>query len=74
MNQISRALGIPRDSIRSDYALGEAHRRLTAQLAPGSVYHRANYNGLADLVYRLTRSTLVRGAHAAARGTGSGWL
>ena len=44
------------------HALGEAHRRLTAQLAPDSVYHRASYNGLAGLVYRLTRSTLVRGA------------
>jgi fatty acid desaturase len=43
------------------HALGEAHRRLTTQLAPDSVYHRASYNGLAGLVYRLTRSTLVRG-------------
>jgi fatty acid desaturase len=43
------------------HALGEAHRRLTAQLAPDSVYHRASYNGLAGLVYRLARSTLVRG-------------
>ena len=43
------------------HALGEAHRRLTAQLAPGSVYHSASYNGLAGLITRLVRSTLVRG-------------
>lgn len=43
------------------HALGEAHRRLTAQLAPDSAYHRANYDGLAGLVSRLTRSTFVRG-------------
>ena len=44
------------------HALGEAHRRLTAQLARDSAYHRASYNGLPGLVYRLTRSTFVRGA------------
>jgi fatty acid desaturase len=44
------------------HALGEAHRRLTAQLAPDSAYHRANYDGLAGLVARLTRSTFARGA------------
>jgi len=44
------------------HALGKAHKRLTAQLAPDSAYHRANYDGLAGLVYRLARSTLVRGA------------
>ena len=44
------------------HALGEAHRRLTAQLAPDSAYHRASYDGLAGLVTRLTRSTFVRGA------------
>jgi fatty acid desaturase len=43
------------------HALGEAHRRLTAQLAPDSAYHRANYDGLTGLVTRLTRSTFVRG-------------
>ena len=43
------------------HALGKAHKRLTAQLAPDSAYHRANYDGLAGLVYRLARSTLVRG-------------
>ena len=30
------------------HALGEAHRRLTAQLTPDSAYHRASYDGLAD--------------------------
>ena len=44
------------------HALGTAHKRLTAQLAPDSAYHRANYDGLAGLVYRLARSTFVRGA------------
>ena len=44
------------------HALGEAHRRLTAQLAPDSAYHRANYDGLAGLVARLTRSPFARGA------------
>lgn len=43
------------------HALGEAHRRLTAQLAPDSAYHRASYDGLPGLVYRLTRSTFARG-------------
>ena len=41
------------------HALGTAHRRLTAELAPDSAYHRSNYDGLAGLVYRLTKSTLV---------------
>jgi len=44
------------------HALGEAHRRLTAQLAPDSAYHRANYDGLAGLLTRLARSTFARGA------------
>jgi fatty acid desaturase len=44
------------------HALGTAHKRLTAELAPDSAYHRANYDGLAGLVYRLARSTFVRGA------------
>jgi fatty acid desaturase len=44
------------------HALGEAHRRLTAQLAPDSAYHRASYDGLAGLVTRLTRSSFLRGA------------
>lgn len=44
------------------HALGEAHRRLSAELAPDSAYHSASYNGLPGLAYRLARSTMVRGA------------
>ncbi len=44
------------------HALGEAHRRLTVQLAPDSAYHRANYDGLTGLLTRLTCSTFARGA------------
>ena len=44
------------------HALGEAHRRLTVQLAPDSAYHRANYDGLTGLLTRLARSTFARGA------------
>ncbi len=44
------------------HALGEAHRRLTAQLTPDSAYHRASYDGLPGLAYRLAKSTMVRGA------------
>ncbi len=44
------------------HALGEAHRRLTAQLTPDSAYHKANYGGLPGLAYRLAKSTMVRGA------------
>ena len=44
------------------HALGEAHRRLTAQLAPGSPYHSANYGGLPALTHRLAKSTMVRSA------------
>ena len=39
--------------------LGEAHRRLTATLAPESPYHKASYKGLTGLVWRLGRSTMV---------------
>ena len=44
------------------HALGEAHRRLSAELAPDSAYHSASYKGLPGLAYRLARSTMVRGA------------
>ena len=44
------------------HALGEAHRRLSAELAPDSAYHDASYKGLPGLAYRLARSTMVRGA------------
>lgn len=39
------------------HALGEAHRRLSAALAPGSTYYRANYAGLPGLVIRLVSNT-----------------
>ncbi len=42
------------------HALGEAHRRLSSALAPGSTYHRASYGGLFGLVRRLIGSTLGR--------------
>jgi fatty acid desaturase len=44
------------------HALGEAHRRLIAQLASDSAYHRASYDGLPGLAYRLAKSTLSRSA------------
>lgn len=40
------------------HALGEAHRRLSGALAPGSTYHGANYPSLFGLVARLARSTM----------------
>lgn len=40
------------------HALGEAHRRLTAALAPASAYHKASHKGLPGLVARLVKSTL----------------
>ncbi len=43
------------------HALGEAHRRLTAELGAGSTYHGANYPGLAALLARLARSTMGKG-------------
>lgn len=45
------------------HALAEAHRRLTAALAPESAYHKANYAGLPGLVGRLVASTF-RGSRA----------
>lgn len=39
------------------HGLAEAHRRLTAALAPESAYHKANYDGLPGLVGRLVAST-----------------
>lgn len=38
--------------------LGEAHRRLSTLLGPESLYQRANYRGLAGLIYRLAASTM----------------
>ena len=41
-------------------ALGAAHRRITAALAPDSPYHKGNYRGLPVLATRLAASTLRR--------------
>jgi fatty acid desaturase len=43
------------------HALGEAHRRLSAELAPDSTYNRASYDGLPGLVSRLVKSTFTVG-------------
>jgi fatty acid desaturase len=40
------------------HALGEAHRRLSAELGAGSVYARANHSGLTALVGRLVKNTM----------------
>ena len=42
------------------HSLAEAHRRLTAQLGPGSTYAGGNYPGLATLLARLATSTMRR--------------
>ncbi|WP_426263048.1 fatty acid desaturase family protein [Sphingomonas sp. PWP1-2] len=42
------------------HGLAEAHRRLSAALAPESPYHKASYKGLPGLVSRLMRSTMGR--------------
>ncbi|MEO6256251.1 MAG: fatty acid desaturase [Sphingomicrobium sp.] len=42
------------------HALGEAHRRLCAELDSGSVYHRSSHRGLTPLVGRLARSSWSR--------------
>lgn len=39
--------------------LGEAHRRITAALEPGSPYHKASYKGLPGLMWKIGRSTMV---------------
>jgi fatty acid desaturase len=39
------------------HALGEAHRRLSAAMAPESTYYRANYAGLPGLIVRLVSNT-----------------
>ena len=41
------------------HSLGEAHRRLTAQLGAGSTYGGANYPGMAMLVGRIAKSTMI---------------
>jgi fatty acid desaturase len=40
------------------HALGEAHRRLAAQLGPHSTYARASYPGMVPLIARIARSTM----------------
>ena len=40
------------------HALGEAHRRLSAELEVTSVYFESNHRGLYGLVHRLARSTM----------------
>jgi fatty acid desaturase len=40
------------------HSLGEAHRRLLAQLGKDSTYNRANYAGLTPLVAKLVRGTM----------------
>lgn len=40
------------------HALGEAHRRLVAELGGSSTYDRSNYSGLFPLLGRLVRSTM----------------
>lgn len=40
--------------------LGEAHRRITAAVEPGSPYHKASYSGLPYLVAKIRRSTWRR--------------
>ena len=39
------------------HALGTAHQRLCAELAPDSIYHRSSHPGLTGLVVRLSRSS-----------------
>ena len=39
------------------HALGEAHRRLSAALDQGSIYHNASYRGLSPLVGKLAASS-----------------
>ena len=38
------------------HALGEAHRRLAAEMPESNAYHRANYPGLPGLVIRLVKN------------------
>jgi fatty acid desaturase len=42
------------------HALGQAHQRLVATLAPDSPYHQGNYTGMWPLVGKIARSTMVR--------------
>lgn len=40
------------------HALGEAHRRVSAAVEPGSPYHKANYAGLPGLVGKIAGATI----------------
>jgi len=42
------------------HALGEAHRRISAELDAMSPYHKASYPGLPGLVSKIARSTMTR--------------
>lgn len=42
------------------HALGEAHRRISAQLGNGSTYDGANYGGMLPLLGKIARSTMIR--------------
>jgi fatty acid desaturase len=42
------------------HSLGEAHRRLRAHLGEGATYGRASHAGLAPLLGKLVRSTMLR--------------
>jgi fatty acid desaturase len=44
------------------HALGEAHRRLCAELDTGSIYHQSSHRGLTPLVRRLAASSWRGGA------------
>jgi len=44
------------------HSLGEAHRRLSAHLAPETTYWRASHKGMSPLVWRILSSTLGRRA------------
>jgi fatty acid desaturase len=43
------------------HSLGEAHRRITAALAPESPYHKASYKGAVGLMAQIARSTMTIG-------------
>ncbi|WBO23995.1 fatty acid desaturase family protein [Sphingomonas abietis] len=42
------------------HALGEAHRRIAAELGETSSYHKTNYGGALELMVRIGRSTMGR--------------
>ena len=44
------------------HSLGEAHRRISAELAPETTYWRSSHKGMSPLVWRILSSTLGRRA------------